>query len=187
MFLPCRPCCQQGNTACTPGCTIPTTLTATVTSTGLVSSFSWTPTAGEISDMEAAVEGTYDLEYTGYSTLFLGGSELYNYYFPDPPYDYTSGFFTQGINFYWRCGGVSVNSRMLSFNACDTTIGSVSRKFSLSSEGLSYGTRPSVSSFCSGTPLNLYKDIEVVFAPDALCNSSGGRQAVIGLTVNVVS
>lgn len=165
MFLPCRPCC--GLTAnCGGGCSIPQDIIATLTSQGLLSTINWSITQAEIDTIEAFINGTYFLQYSGYDSLF--GREIYSYDYPDPPYDYATGNYSS-MQFLFNCNTSSV----LRINFCSTTSSSIVRHGSLAST-ISTGS-PSITQYCSGTSLSSTIVFSMQFRPDTDCGSPYDR------------
>jgi len=165
MFLPCRPCC--GLTAsCGGGCSIPNGITVVLTSQGLTSAVNWSISQAEIDTIEAFINGTYFLQYAGYeSSPTL--REVYEYEYPDPPYDYVSGTYSF-MQFLFNCNTSSV----LRINFCNTTSGSILRHASLV---FTYSTTaPSVTQYCSGTSLSSTILFSMQFLPDTNCGSAAG-------------
>lgn len=159
MFLPCLPCCGLTSN-CGGGCSIPSTITVDLTSQGLLTTINWSITQPEIDTIEAFINGTYLLQYAGYDSFFQ--RELYQYAYPDPPYDYTSGN-NSFLDFLFNCNAASV----LRINFCSTTSSSILRRGDLFST--SSTSAPSVTQYCSGSSLSSTIVFIMRFLPDTTC------------------
>lgn len=159
MFLPCRPCCGI-SANCGGGCSIPNNITVALTSQGVTSTLNWNITQNEIDTIEAFLNGTYFLQYAGYDSFF--SSEVYQYVYPDPPYDYAVGNYSF-LQFLFRCNA----SSLLRINYCSTTSGSILNHGSLV---FTYSTTaPSVTQYCSGTSLVSTIVFSMQIRPDTDC------------------
>jgi len=177
------PCCLQ--TPCVALCRMPNQITVEYIAGSFISAANWIPTTAEKDEMEAALNGTYVLDYfTYYPTgiFTLPACARYQLVLPSP--------FTTNLDIYWFCNtDVSGNAVRLDSYFCGTgpLVGGIEH-FRTNPIATFTSTLPTITDYCDGDSFSASIAATALFSPDTVCGVQPGafqRTASFNVTLDV--